>query len=267
MIREPAVAGQFYPRHAEALQQQVEEALGEAQEQVPALGVVSPHAGYVYSGAVAGAVLSRVHIPKQVIILGPNHTGYGEYAAVYASGAWSTPLGQVPIATDLAKQLVSYFPDLSSDTEAHRREHSLEVQVPFLQRLRSDVEILPLCLSHLSLKLCEELGAALARLCQDQAEPPLLLASSDMNHYESQEVTLAKDGMAIAAIQDLDPESLYRVVHEENISMCGIIPVTTLLFAVRALGASQAKLIAHTTSGDVNHDYSAVVGYAGFVIT
>ena len=269
MIRNPAVAGHFYSGNSVTLAQDVKRLLhgGPAEKPARAFGVLCPHAGYIYSGALAAATLAQVEIPPRVVLLGPNHTGLGAWAAIEAEGKWRTPLGDVPIDTALAHELMELDGQLEPDTEAHRREHSLEVQLPLLQVLRPDVAIVPICLSHFSLAHCESLGNALARLIRDQENPPLLLASSDMNHYESQEITLSKDQMAMAAIEGLDPEELYRVVHEENISMCGVIPSTCLLFAARSLGVKQARLVGHATSGDVNGDYTAVVGYAGFVLS
>lgn len=269
MIRNPAVAGQFYSGNSLTLAQDVKMLLQHDADETPvrACGVICPHAGYVYSGALAAATLAQVEIPPRVVLLGPNHTGLGAWGAIEAEGKWRTPLGDVCIDTPLARKLIELDGQLEPDSEAHRREHSLEVQLPFLQVLRPDVAIVPICLSHFSLAQCEKLGNALAQLVRELENPPLLLASSDMNHYESQEITLSKDRLAMAAIERLDPEGLYRVVHEENISMCGVIPSTCLLFAARSLSVDHARLVGHATSGDVNGDYSAVVGYAGFVLS
>lgn len=268
MIREPVVAGMFYPKTPDKLRSEVREFLHEAGSvsPLPAIGVVSPHAGYVYSGTVAGAVLGRVEIPAKVIVLCPNHTGLGAWAALNTEGFWRTPLGQVPIAGELAGRLQELDPELEEDSVAHAREHALEVQLPFLQELRPDLKIVPLCLSHFSFGECLQLGDALARLIRESSEKILMVASSDMNHYESQERTLAKDQRAIDCILELNPEKLYRTVQEEGITMCGIIPTTCMLIAANQLGAKEAKLIKHATSGDVTGDFSGVVGYAGILI-
>jgi len=269
MIRKPAVAGHFYPGNPDRLRQDVEgflkaEAIGEPRK---AIGVVSPHAGYVYSGHVAGAALGKVSIPNKVIVLCPNHTGSGAWAAINEEGSWRTPLGDIPIDTPLAQRLMQLDSSLEEDSMAHAREHALEVQLPFLQTLQPDLQIVPLCLSHFSYPECEHLGKALAGLIEENAEPVLMVASSDLNHYESQERTLVKDQMAIDCILERDPEKLYQTVHEENISMCGVIPTTSMLIAANCLGANKAELIKHATSGDISGDYTGVVGYAGMIIT
>ncbi|HCU23579.1 MAG TPA: AmmeMemoRadiSam system protein B [Deltaproteobacteria bacterium] len=268
MLRPPAVAGTFYPAAPEALRREVLRCLAaeSAPEKKQALGLIVPHAGYMYSGQVAGAVYARIAIPQKLVILCPNHTGYGAYAAINASGAWRTPLGEAPIDDALAMRLLELAPILEEDSAAHRREHSLEVQLPFLQELRPDFQFVPLCLSHFDYAACETLGHALARLIGESREEILMIASSDMNHYESQERTLIKDQRALDCILALDPAALYQSVHEENISMCGIIPATCMLIAARELGATRAELVKHATSGDVTGDFSGVVGYAGIVV-
>jgi AmmeMemoRadiSam system protein B len=268
MIREPAVAGMFYSADPKKLRAEVDGYLHDQPgiEAVSAMGVVSPHAGYMYSGHVAGAVLSRVKIPQKLLILCPNHTGNGAWASINTKGFWKTPLGDAKIDSNLASRLQTLYPKLEEDAAAHAREHALEVQLPFLQELRPDLEFVPLCLSHFSFAECLGLGEAIARLIEESDEAILMVASSDMNHYESQERTLVKDQRAIDCILALDPEGLYRTVHEEAISMCGIIPTTCMLIAARKLGAQGARLVKHATSGDVSGDYSGVVGYAGIII-
>jgi len=269
MIREPAVAGMFYPGQEKKLRSDVLtylQAEGEA-EPIEAFGIISPHAGYIYSGHVAGAVFSKVKIPPKALILCPNHTGFGAWAAIDSKGAWHTPLGDSKIDEPLAKRLMELYPEIEEDPSAHAREHALEVQLPFLQELRPDFQFVPLCLSHFSFKQCQALGEAMAKLIQESQEKILMVASSDMNHYESQERTLKKDQMAIDCILELDPEKLYRTVHENDITMCGIIPATCMMIAANQLGAKKATLVKHATSGDVSGDYSGVVGYAGIVIS
>jgi MEMO1 family protein len=268
MIREPAVAGMFYTANPQKLRGEVYGFLHQEENLHPvkAIGVVSPHAGYMYSGHVAGAVLSRVKIPKKLIVLCPNHTGFGVFAAMNSSGFWKTPLGDAKIDEGLARRLMELDEELEEDGFAHEREHALEVQLPFLQVIRSDFEFVPLCLSHFSYRQCETLGSAMAQLIQESKEEILMLASSDMNHYESQQRTLLKDQRAIDCILALDPKALYQRVHEEQISMCGIIPTTCMLIAANQLGAKEATLVKHATSGDVTGDFSGVVGYAGIII-
>jgi len=265
-IRSPAVAGLFYASSPETLERDVRRFLGAGVEEGPAIAAVAPHAGYVYSGPVAGAVYARLPIPRSVVVLCPNHTGLGSPAALDPSPAWRTPLGDVPLARRLADRLLALAPTLEEDPEAHRREHSLEVQVPFLQVRRPDVEIVPVCLGAASLPLCREVGEALATLVQEEKEPPLLVASSDMNHYESRDVGRPKDDLALARIEAVDPEGLFQTVLARSISMCGFLPATAVLFAARGLGASKARVVSRRDSGDETGDDSSVVGYAGVVV-
>lgn len=266
-IRQPAVAGSFYPAEPGKLAREVRRFLGAVDAPVPALGAVAPHAGYVYSGPVAGAVYSRLEIPRSAIVLCPNHTGLGARAALDPSEAWRTPLGDVPLARRLADRMLALAPSLEEDAAAHRREHSLEVQLPFLQVRRPDVEIVPVCLGAPSLPLCREVGEALAAVVEEEEEPPLLVASSDMNHYESRVVGRAKDDLALARVEEVDAEGLFETVLDRSISMCGFLPATALLFAARALGRSGARVVARRDSGDETGDDSSVVGYAGVVIS
>jgi AmmeMemoRadiSam system protein B len=266
-IRQPAVAGLFYDANPEKLQRHVEALLPPGATASRAIGAIVPHAGYLYSGPVAGAVYARLRLPATAVILCPNHTGRGAPAALDPSGAWRTPLGDVPLARGLADRLLALAGSLQEDSEAHRREHSLEVQLPFLKVLRPDAELVPVCLGEASLPLCREVGEALARLVREEEESPILLASSDMNHYESREVGRAKDDLALARIEALDPEGLFRTVRAKSISMCGFLPATALLFAARALGAARAEVVSRRDSGDETGDTSSVVGYAGVVVT
>ncbi len=262
MLRSAAVAGQFYSDDRERLQRDIESLLVDMTPQ-PAIAVMSPHAGYVYSGAVAAKTFSQVKIPDEVIILGPNHHGYGHAAAVYASGVWETPLGRVEIASGLAERLLAECTMTADDYVAHKDEHSLEVQVPFLQYLSSDLRIVPICISRMPLDLLLEFGDGMARVIASCKEAPLIVASTDMTHYEAGAVARKKDHLALDRVLALDPEGLYQVVNENRISMCGVLPTVVMLRAALALGASQAELVAYSNSGDVTGDQSAVVGYAG----
>ena len=265
-IRQPAVAGAFYSSEPAKLARDVLRFLGPGDSSGPALGAVVPHAGYLYSGPVAGTVYAHLAIPRSAVVLCPNHTGRGAPAALDPSEAWRTPLGDVPLARRLADRLLALAPSLEEDGEAHRREHSLEVQLPFLQTRRPDVEIVPVCLGAASLPLCREVGEALGEILREEEEPPLILASSDMNHYESRQVGRAKDDLALSRIERVDPEGLFDIVLDRAISMCGFLPATALLFAARALGRSEARVVARRDSGDETGDDSSVVGYAGVVI-
>ena len=268
--RPPAVAGSFYEASPERLRAQVQSCF-EVNEQAASkehfIGAVVPHAGLMYSGHVAAAFYALAELPRRFIILCPNHTGIGHFAAINREGEWRTPLGSVAIDTPLADALIANTRLLSDDWKAHAREHSLEVQLPFLQQLLRSFTFVPLCLAAPRYSFCEEIGNAIAEVVDSRGEPIGILASSDLNHYENQEVTLRKDQRAIDAVLALDPEGLWRVVAEEDISMCGFIPTTTMLIAAKKLGATSAKLIKHATSGDINRDYSHVVGYAAILIS
>ena len=259
----PAVAGQFYPGTASGLSRTLLELTREVEAPEPAIGVVSPHAGYVYSGAVAGEVFSSVRVPGRAVIFCPNHTGIGEDAAIMSHGAWRMPWGDVPIDEELAARLETACPLLREDASAHLREHAIEVQLPFLHRFRPDVRIVPVALGRLSLEECRELGQNIADALAADAERPLLVASSDMSHYVPDAVARKKDRLAIDRMLALDPEGLYATVRAERITMCGVMPATVVLFAARRLGATSARLIRYATSGDVSRDFDQVVGYAG----
>jgi len=263
MKRMPAVAGQFYPGTASGLSRALLELTREEKERLPAIGVVSPHAGYVYSGAVAGELFSSIQVPGRAVIFCPNHTGIGEDAAIMSRGAWRMPWGDVPVDEELAARLETACPLLREDASAHSREHAIEVQLPFLHRFRPDVRIVPVALGRLSLEECRELGENVADAIEGDSERPLLVASSDMSHYVPDAVARKKDRMAIDRMLALDPEGLYRIVQTERISMCGVMPATVVLFAARRLGATTARLIRYATSGDVSREFDQVVGYAG----
>jgi len=256
----------FYEASPKRLESDVRSYLVSEEPPRPALGAIVPHAGYIYSGPVAGAVYARLSVPATAVILCPNHTGRGAPAALEPSEAWETPLGNMPVNRRLAGRLLELVPSLEEDTAAHRREHSLEVQLPFLQVLRSDMSFVPICLGLSDLALCREVGEALARLVREEEQPPLLLASSDMNHYESREIGRRKDDLALARVEALDPEGLFATVRSESISMCGFLPATALLFAARAAGATSARVVARRDSGDETGDVSSVVGYAGVIV-
>ena len=236
-IRHPAVAGRFYPRDPDDLRAEVESYLSPPQETVPALGCVVPHAGYMYSGHVAGAVYARLAMPRRSILMCPNHTGMGHPLAIMSAGAWETPLGQVPIDSELAADLKRRFPLLGEDTEAHRAEHGAEVQLPFLQVRNPDCSFVPIALGTSQYEVLQGLGEAIADVVQALGEPVLLIASSDMNHYENDTITRVKDQKAIERILVMDARGLFDVVMNEDISMCGFGPTVAMLTAARRLGA------------------------------
>lgn len=271
MIRPPAVAGRFYPASPQELARELDASIAPRKEKIAARGCIVPHAGYVYSGRVAGEVYSSIEIPARCILLGPRHFPRGEPLAILSEGSWRTPLGLAPVDGELAAALKRAFPALREDRVAHEREHSLEVQIPFLQRLRPDVQFVPVVLGTDRYARMEELGRAAAqvvkqRKLQSPGESVLVIASTDMNHYENETITRAKDERAIARILELDAAGLYAVVRSAGISMCGYAATVAMLVAMRELGARQAELVRYATSGDVNGDHDQVVGYAGCIV-
>lgn len=285
MLRHPAVAGQFYQGSPELLRKQVREFILPGAVKSKALGIVSPHAGLIYSGSVAGAVYSRIELPDTFVLIGPNHTGLGAPVSLMAKGQWETPLGLVEIDEDLAASILSKSPRIQEDSLAHLREHSLEVQLPFIQYFKKNFRIVPIQMLDTRLETCKEVGRAVAEAIKERGEQSaegrgkidnnsqlrtsravLIIASSDMSHYEQAATAKEKDFKAIHQLLDLDPEGLYRVVREYGITMCGFGPAVAMLVACKLLGATSAELIKYANSGEVSGDYDQVVGYAGVVI-
>jgi AmmeMemoRadiSam system protein B len=269
MIREPAVAGRFYPRSPAQLRKEVLQCVGAAGEtrKVQALGCIVPHAGYMYSGGVAGAVYARLELPQRFIVLCPRHYPAGAPLAILSEGAWRTPLGDASLDAELAGALRAACPLLREDAEAHAPEHAVEVQLPFLQELTPQFQFVPIALGTDRLAEFEDLGRAVADVVAAQKEPVLVVASSDMNHYESDAITRRKDARAIERIVALDPRGLYEVVRREGITMCGYGPAVTMLTAAKQLGATRAEVVRYATSAEASGDYDWVVGYAGIVVT
>jgi MEMO1 family protein len=265
MLREPAAAGQFYPGLRRELTEELQTLMPCKSGKLRFRGALVPHAGYMFSGRTAGAVYSKLSLPPAVIILGPNHTGRGSRAAVWAEGAWRTPVGDVEIDSALAKRIIGNSSLLEEDYEAHIFEHSIEVQLPFLKYLRGDLKFAPLALAGLSFAECGLISEALVETARGCAQPPAILASSDMSHYEPEKTARAKDGKAVEAMLAMDEDELYRTVRDENISMCGYIPAVIMLMAVKALGADKAELVEYSTSSRATGDESSVVGYCGMV--
>ena len=266
MVRKPAVAGQFYTNDSQRLRAQIETLIAAKGPKKKVMGIISPHAGYVYSGAVSGEVYGRVEVPETVLILGPNHHGLGSRAAISLKGEWITPLGSIPVNTSLAELILKNSSLIQEDMTAHQYEHSIEVQVPFLQVVRPDIKIVPLCLGLLDFESCKNMGISLAKAVRDYGKEVLIVASSDMSHYEPDKVAREKDEMALREILALNPEGLYSVVREMEITMCGVIPATVMLVAAREMGATKCELVRYATSGDVSGDYRQVVGYAAVTV-
>ena len=276
MIRQPAVAGRFYPDDPAILTQQVH-ALCSPPTNAPsgqvdergtrsAIACMVPHAGYRFSGSVAGTVYAALKLPRRFLLVGPRHFPRGAEQAVLSRGFWQTPLGPVAIDGPLADELKRACPVLTEDDVAHRSEHALEVQLPFLQCLAGEVRFVPIALGTQDYGKLEALGHAFAAVLARQAEPVLMVASSDMNHYESDEITRRKDGLALERLLALDPKGLHEVVRREGITMCGMGPAVSMLIASRELGATRARLLRYATSADVFGDRDEVVGYAGTIV-
>ncbi len=266
MMRNPVVAGRFYPGSSAELAEYLRGVLPIGREMRSAIGIVSPHAGYVYSGGVAASVIGSVFITDTVLLLGPNHTGKGTRASIMSSGSWRTPLGVTDIDEGLAQALREGCPTLREDSVAHEEEHSLEVQLPFLQFIKPGVKIVPISFSLRSGEEILQVGRELGEVLASWPEPVLMLASSDMTHYESDDEARVKDRLAIDKVLALDPGGLLSTVGEHNISMCGVVPTAIMLAAAKVLGASGAREVRYATSGEVTGDYSSVVGYAGMVV-
>lgn len=267
-VREPAVAGQFYPSSSSGIKSQIESFIDKKGKKEDVIACMLPHAGYTYSGRVAAKTLSGINIKNKIILLGPNHTGFGVAFSVMSEGIWQTPLGQVRIDSDFAKKLLRVSRYLEHDILAHMYEHCLEVELPFLQYFGGDFEIVPIVVASDDIGALKEVGKEIAAAIKDSdiEGSVLIVASSDMTHYESQSQAQKKDKQAIEAILKLDEDKLIERVKEQKISMCGFSPVAIMLAASKLLNAKSAKLISYQTSGDVTGDKSSVVGYAGITV-
>jgi MEMO1 family protein len=265
--RSPAVAGRFYPGDEKSLRLAIQELTGDVPtEKKKVLAAVSPHAGYIYSGGVAAKTLCGIEVPETVILLGPNHTGQGAPVGLSTS-TWEMAMGDVPVDDDFIEELLQETEYIEKDELAHQYEHSLEVQIPFLQMAQPKLSIVPISISHVSYKLLDEIGLALAEVIKRSNKEVLLVASSDMTHYEPREAAEKKDQYVLKKLADMDPSILYRSVTGHRISMCGIMPVTVALITALELGATKTELIHYTDSGEITGDTDQVVGYAGVLIS
>jgi MEMO1 family protein len=265
-VRAPAVAGSFYSGQEETLRKELDGLIPAARKE-RVVAAIAPHAGYAYSGRVAGAVYGRVEVPRDVVILCFNHHGAGRDFAIWPEGAWRTPLGDAPVNQELAAAIKAAFLPADFDESGHQDEHSGEVQVPFLQRVRPDVRIVPVALSlghdEKAVSQIRAFGKALAGVAGDF----LVVASTDLNHYEDQKTTVQKDEAVIAAIEALDDAALLETIRTREVSMCGFAPTIATIAYAKAKGATKVSTVAHATSGDVSGDYDRVVGYVGMVIS
>jgi MEMO1 family protein len=273
MIRDAIVAGQFYPDDPDQLRGLIGSYV-KPEAQGDAKAVLVPHAGYIYSGAVAGEVFSSVRLPRRIIVLGPNHTGLGEALALSPAEEWDMPMGKALVDADMNQLLLAECSGLKEDSRAHLREHSIEVQIPFLQYLRPDFRFSAICIRTMEYSALEQLGHAMARVIQSMKRSiehsidgeVMIAVSSDMTHYETAEAAAEQDSLAIDRILAIDPAGLYTAVVRNNISMCGFAPAVAALIACRDLGASSGRLIRYTNSGEASGDYGSVVAYAGVAI-
>ncbi|MDD5045309.1 MAG: AmmeMemoRadiSam system protein B, partial [Candidatus Omnitrophica bacterium] len=252
-LRVPAVAGQFYPAKDKELREQIRSFADWQKQKDDVVGCMLPHAGYVYSGQVAAEVVSGIKIKENIVILGPNHTGYGEMFSLMNEGSWQTPLGNIEVNNALAKAILNGSRLIKEDTLAHVYEHSIEVELPFLQFQAKDFKITPIIVGPTGLEDYKEVGQAIAKAILDNnlKSSTLIIASSDMTHYEAQNTAKEKDTKAIEAVLNLDEDALWRNIHKLDISMCGYAPTIIMLVAAKILGAKKASLIKYQTSGDV----------------
>jgi hypothetical protein len=266
MKREPAVAGQFYHAEADRLARQVAEYVNDRAPKEHVKAALCPHAGFIYSGAVAGAVYSTMRFPDTFVLIGPNHTGLGSRISLMAEGQWEIPTGVFSIDERLSARIIQNTGLVERDATAHMFEHSLEVQLPFIAHFSKDVKIVPIAVMSASLDELKTIGEGIATSINEVGYPVVIVASSDMSHYVSDTTAKQKDRMAINKILDLDPDGLYSVIRGENISMCGYMPAVVMLTAAKALGAKEARLVKYSTSAEVSGDYDHVVGYAGIIV-
>jgi len=267
MIREAVVAGQFYPSRSSDLDSYFSSVMKVNENAAEAMAIVVPHAGYIYSGKIAARAYMQVNIPDNVILLGPNHTGRGTPISVFEKGAWQTPYGDVPINEEFTRLILEETNLAKSDVSAHLYEHSLEVQVPFLQYIKkTGLQIVPISISDHKKENLRNFGIALAKIIKKSNQKTLIVASSDFSHYESAKVAKEKDTCCFSAITALDEDRLWNEVHDKDISMCGYLPVFVTLVAVKELGAEKGELLLYGTSGDITGNQSEVVGYGALMV-
>jgi len=265
MIRRPVVAGAFYPGSATELKATLAKYVDKNAPKEEVAGLLMPHAGYIYSGVVAGAAISRIVFKDTFVIIGPKHYAPGEPFSVWPDGAWQTPLGNVEVDEVLARKIVSLSQYAKVDYRAHEEdEHAIEVQVPFLQYIKPDVRIVPILMGGIELEVCREIGHAIAQAVKALKREVVILASGDMTHYESPERAEVKDMSAIEAMLALDEAELARRYYNMRMTMCALGPVCTMLAAAKELGVKSAELVKYGNSGDATGD-NRVVAYAGVI--
>jgi len=261
MIRYPSVAGMFYPGQKDSLKKDVEGMIVRAEKKLKVIGLISPHAGYIYSGSCAGKGFGSVSIPDRVIILGVNHRGEGYPMAIDGNDKWSTPLGDIDVDDELREKLSESSEEFRIDSIPAAEEHSLEVQVPFIQVLNPDARILPITIGTSDIDMIKRGGEELGTLISGTKEKILMVASTDMSHYISSDKAKELDSLAIKAIEAMDPDKLYETVYSNRISMCGVAPTYIMMTAAGVLGANRGEVIEYTNSGETSGDFEQVVGY------
>ena len=265
MVREPVFAGAFYPASPKELKSMIQKMVDEKAEKQDVIGYYAPHAGYEYSGRLAGATVSRIIHKDTFVIMGPNHTGIGASFSIMTEGTWKTPLGEVEIDSKLAKKILAGSQYLEEDYVAHSREHSIEVQLPFIQYFKSDFKIVPIILQDAEADVYRNIAHSIAKAIKESGKEVVIVASGDMTHYESQKMAKTKDAKAVESMVKLEAKELLARVHEFHITMCGYATASVLIFAAKELGADKAELVKYQTSGDATGDMSSVVGYAGVI--
>ena len=278
-LRQPAVAGSFYAGDSKSLNIQIENCflhkigpgeipLTNPKRKSNIIGLVSPHAGYIYSGPVAANGFYKIALdckPDTIIILGPNHRGFGEDISIMVKGKWKTPLGELEIDTEIAEDILKNSKIIKNDKKAHQYEHSIEVQLPFIQYIfGKDIKFVPICMTRQDINTDIEIAQSICSSVVDKNI--LIIASSDFTHYEPQEYAENVDKQAINAILEFNPKKLYDMIYHQNLTMCGPGPITVMLIACETLGSKKAELLKYATSGDVSGMYGQVVGYASIII-
>ena len=266
MDRLPIASGSFYPGNKEELVSVLKTHMDNSLEKRKVLGAISPHAGYVYSGSVMGSVFSRIYVPDTVVILAPNHTGRGTPYSIWPEGCWRTPLGKTSTDEELVNEILNSCELIEKNEAAHTNEHSAEVILPFLQYNNPQVKIAVIVIRSGNFEELRMIGKSIGDVLKKIRPDALVVASSDMTHYESQQSADKKDKSAIAEIVALREEGLYRVVRKLDVSMCGVSPVISMLVCSKERAATKAELIRYETSGEVTGDYDQVVGYAGVIV-
>ncbi len=266
MIRKPIVAGQFYSSDSKKLKNDIETLKPKDTSKISAKGIILPHAGYIYSGKVAVATVNKAIPKKRIIILGPNHTGLGKDFSIFSQGKWETPLGDIEIDSILAKLIVEAGGIIKEDYTAHAREHSIEVELPILQHFFNEFKFVPIVCAVSTFTIYQQAARQIFNAIENIKDEILLVASTDMTHYEPDSAARRKDSLAIESIVNLDAKQLLKRIDTENISMCGAGSVAILLECCKLMQAKKAEIVLYQTSGEASGDYSSVVGYLGAII-